>query len=81
MADNCIACGMPMEKDEDFAGADRSRGYCRYCARPDGSMQDYDEKLAALTAFIVRTRGLEPKAAQETARSKMAGLPAWSGTR
>lgn len=75
----CIACGMPMEKDEDFAMRDRSKEYCRYCARPDGTMQNYEEKLAGMTAFIMRTEGIAQAAAQESARSRMAKLPAWSG--
>ncbi len=78
MAAQCIACGMPMEKDEDFALNDRSKSYCRYCARPDGTMQNYDEKLAGMTGFIVRTQGVTEAAAREAARTMMAGLPAWA---
>lgn len=74
---NCIACGMPMEKKEDFAMGDESKDYCRYCARPDGSMQDYGEKLESMTQFIVRTQGLDEGAARTSAREMMAGLPAW----
>ena len=76
---NCIACGMPMEKDEDFASADRSKDYCRFCARSDGAMQNYDEKLAGMTGFIMKTQGLAQIAAQESAKAIMAGLPAWKG--
>jgi hypothetical protein len=74
---SCIACGMPMARAEDFALGDTSREYCRYCARPDGSMQDYDEKLESMTGFIVRTQGLDRGVARETARVMMAKLPAW----
>ena len=58
---------------------DRSKNYCRYCARPDGTMQNYDEKLTGMTGFIVRTQGFAEGAAREAARTMMAGLPAWSG--
>ncbi|TCL75106.1 putative zinc ribbon protein [Hydrogenispora ethanolica] len=75
----CIACGMPMEQPEDFAGADPAKDYCRYCARPDGSMQSYEEKLAGMTEFIVRTQGLDEQAAHSAARGMMAKLPAWQG--
>jgi hypothetical protein len=81
MNGQCIACGMPMNNDQDFAGGDRSKTYCRFCARPDGSMQNYEEKLASLTAFIVRAQGLDERAARETARAVMARLPAWSDPR
>ncbi len=73
----CISCGMPMEKKEDFAMGDPERDYCLYCARPDGSMRSYDEALVGMTGFLVRSQGLDEKAARETARQAMAGLPAW----
>ena len=75
----CIACGMPMEKPEDFAMGDTSRDYCLYCARPDGSMQSYDEKLEGMTHFIMKTQGFNETAAREAARGMMAKLPAWQG--
>ena len=73
----CIACGMPMTKPADFAMGDESKDYCVYCARTDGSMQSYEEKLDGMTDFLVRTQGLDPAAARETAKTSMAKLPAW----
>lgn len=66
-----------MEKAEDFAMRDESKEYCRYCARPDGSMQDYAEKLDSMSAFIVRTQGLSSVAARNAAREMLSQLPAW----
>lgn len=77
MSPRCIACGMPMEKPEDHAGGDRSKDYCVHCARPDGSMQSYEEKLESMTAFIVRSEGLQEDAAKEKARRWLARQPAW----
>ena len=77
MSKTCISCGMPMERAEDFAMADPARDYCRHCARPDGTMQSYGERLESMTGFIARTRGLDPERARESARAMMAGLPAW----
>lgn len=73
----CIACGMPMKNPEDFANGDSRKDYCRYCARPDGTMQSYDEKLDSLTDFIVKTQGLNEKSANAAAKAMMAKLPAW----
>jgi hypothetical protein len=73
----CIACGMPMKNAEDFANGDSEKEYCKYCARPDGTMQSYDEKLNSLTNFIVKTQGLNEKAANNAAKSMMSKLPAW----
>jgi len=73
----CIACGMPMKIKNDFAMGDESKDYCKYCAKEDGSMQSYDEKLAGLTSFIIKTQGLDEQAAKEAAKDMMAKLPAW----
>ena len=56
---------------------DESRDYCRHCARPDGTMQSYNEKLDSLTAFIVKTQGLDETAARNATRDMMSHLPAW----
>lgn len=74
---SCIACGMPMEKPEDYAMGDESKAYCRYCSREDGSMQNYEEKLESMTQFIVRTQGLARATAQDSAEEMLSRLPAW----
>jgi hypothetical protein len=79
MDKQCIACGMPMRAPSDFAMGDATKDYCKYCARPDGTMQSYDEKLASMAGFLTRTQGLDASAARETARAMMAKLPAWQG--
>jgi hypothetical protein len=73
----CIACGMPMEKTSDFPNGDETKNYCKYCSRPDGSMQSYEDKLESLTNFIIRTQGLSQAAANSAAKSMMEKLPAW----
>lgn len=75
----CISCGMPMEKSEDYPLGDSSKDYCVHCARPDGSLQSYEERAAGMAAFIVRTQGLDEAAALSTARAIMSRLPAWEG--
>ncbi|OPJ62759.1 zinc ribbon domain-containing protein [Clostridium oryzae] len=75
----CIACGMPMKNIEDFAQGDTSKDYCKFCARPDGTMQSYEEKLKGMTGFIIKTQGLDENAAEAAAKAMMAKLPAWSG--
>lgn len=73
----CISCGMPMTKASDYPLGDESKDYCVYCARTDGSMQSYPEKLEGTTEFLIRTQGLDPKAAREMAIQTLAKLPAW----
>jgi hypothetical protein len=66
-----------MREPSEFALGDTTKDYCVHCARPDGTMQSYDEKLVSLTGFIVRSQGLDRGVAQSAARSMMAALPAW----
>jgi hypothetical protein len=40
-------------------------------------MRSYDEALEGMSAFMVKTQGLDPAAARETVRSILAKLPAW----
>jgi hypothetical protein len=70
---------MPMKEASEFAMGDVEKDYCKFCARPDGTMQSYDEKLEGLTAFIVRTQGMDKAVAVNTAKAMMSKLPAWSG--
>jgi hypothetical protein len=73
----CIACGMPMNSPEDYPLGDTSKDYCIHCARPDGSMQSYDEKAESLKQFIIKTQGLDAEVAVSAAKNMMAKLPAW----
>ncbi len=75
----CIACGMPMTKPSDFAMGDENKEYCVYCARQDGTMQSYPEKVAGTTEFLIRTQGLDQEAAHEMSVRTLARLPAWKG--
>jgi hypothetical protein len=77
MSEQCISCGMSLEKPEDRAAQDPDRDYCLHCARPDGSMKSYDEVLEGMAGFMVKTQGLAEAPAREAARAMMAKLPAW----
>ena len=48
-----------------------------YCARPDGTMQNYAEKLEKTVEFLMRTQGFDPEAARGVAVRTLAKLPAW----
>lgn len=75
----CIACGMPMNDISDFAQNDSSKDYCVHCARPDGTMQSFEEKRESMVKFIVRTQGFDESAAFGLAERMMRKLPAWQG--
>lgn len=73
----CIACGMPMDKLSDYPLEDESKDYCIYCARSDGSMQSYPEKIDGTTQFLIHTQGLDKEAARQVAIRSLSKLPAW----
>jgi hypothetical protein len=79
MTKTCNACGMPMESSEDYALKDTSKDYCRYCCKPDGSMQSYEEKLESFTRYVMKDEGLDEPAARLKAIESMSRLPAWEG--
>jgi len=73
----CIACGMPMESKADHPSGNMALDYCAYCARRDGSMQSYNEKLINYSSWLVRSQGLKQKAAIDHAQKILNELPAW----
>ena len=73
----CIACGMPMKNVSEFAMNDTSKDYCIHCARPDGTMQSFEEKRENMAAFIVKTQGFDKSVALRTTEKIMKKLPAW----
>jgi hypothetical protein len=73
----CVACGMPLRKQSDWAMGDETKDYCKFCARPDGSMQSYEEKLEGTAEFILRTQKLDREVARRMAVRLLADLPAW----
>ena len=79
MTQKCVSCGIPMHTPQEHAAGDESRDYCVHCARHDGSMKSYDEVLKGMTAFLVKTRGIDQQAASKAAAGMMAELPAWKG--
>jgi hypothetical protein len=72
---------MPLERPEDHALGDPARPYCRHCARADGTMQSYPEKLAGFTGWLVSTQGLDQDAARQQAVAILGQLPAWRDLR
>jgi hypothetical protein len=77
MASDCIACGMPMTRPEDHAMGDVRKDYCIHCARPDGTMQSYEEKLESMSGYLMSSQGLNAETARAVSRNRLSKLPAW----
>lgn len=73
----CISCGMPMKETSDYPCGDINKDYCIHCARPDGSMQSFDEKRSSMIAFVMREQGFDEVAAIKIVKNNMRQLPAW----
>jgi hypothetical protein len=66
-----------MESPADFAMGDVKKDYCLYCARSDGSMQSYEEKVETMTQYVAESQGLDESSARKIAMEMMSNLPAW----
>jgi uncharacterized glyoxalase superfamily protein PhnB len=75
---NCLSCGMPMTKPEDFGGGNPENKYCVHCSHPDGSLKSYEEALEGMTGFMMSSRNLDKETAERAARDYMSKMPAWS---
>jgi len=76
---NCMSCGMPMSKPEDFCQGNPDNVYCAYCCNPDGSLKSFDEVLEGTINFMVNSQKMDREAAQVAAKQHLCTMPAWSG--
>ena len=73
----CQACGMPLEKKEDFAGGDENSNFCVYCVNPDGSVKSGEEIFKGGVQFFLNALGGEESFAEKITRKNMSRLPYW----
>lgn len=75
----CISCGAPLRKPSDYPLGHEGLDYCKFCARPDGSMLSWEEKLEGLAEAFVRTKKVDRETARRMAGRLLATQPAWEG--
>ena len=75
---NCLSCGMPMTKAEDFGGMNPANVYCVHCSNPDGSLKSRKEVLEGMAQFMMASQNMEREAALKAAEEYMSKMPAWS---
>ena len=78
-AKNCLSCGMPMNKLEDFGGGNPANIYCVHCSKPDGSLKSRDEVFEGMANFMMMSQNMDRETAKSAAKEHMARMPAWSG--
>ncbi len=74
---SCASCGMPLEKNEDFALGDPSSSYCRYCTDKSGNLLPYEKILKANADYFKESQGLTDPAALKMATDLLLNQPAW----
>ena len=78
-ARNCLSCGMPLAKLEDFGGGNPANVYCAHCADAEGNLKSYDEVHAGMVSFMMMTQNMDKETAEKAAKEYMAKMPAWGG--
>jgi len=78
-AKNCLSCGMPMTKPEDFGGENPGNIYCVHCANADGSLKSYDEVFRSMVNFMMMFQKMDGETAEKAIKALMAKMPAWEG--
>ena len=78
-AKNCVSCGMPMTKLEDFGGGNPANIYCVHCSNPDGSLKSYDEVFEGMVNFMMMSQNMDRETAEKAAKEYMSKMPAWEG--
>ena len=79
-AKNCLSCGMPMTKLEEFGGGNPASVYCVHCSHPDGSLKSREEVFEGMVNFMMASQNMDRKTAESAAREYMDKMPAWSGS-
>jgi uncharacterized glyoxalase superfamily protein PhnB len=79
-ARECLSCGMPMTKPEDFGGGNSENMYCVHCTHPDGSLKSREEVFKGMVEFMMASQNMARKAAEAAAGDYMAKMPAWGGS-
>lgn len=75
----CQACGMPLEKKEDFALGDENAKFCQYCVNTDGSVKSCEEIFEGGVQFFLSQIGGERAMAEKITRKNMSQQPFWQG--
>jgi hypothetical protein len=66
-----------MEKADDHAPGDEHSRHCAYCSKPDGSLQDFDERFERMVQWSLRRDGLDRAGAEQKTKAYMRTMPLW----
>ncbi len=75
----CEACGMPLNKKEDFAGGDENSKFCHYCVNAEGSVKSCEEIFEGGVQYFLSQLGDDRIMAEKITRKNMSKQPYWQG--
>ncbi len=76
----CISCGRIIKDDTvDTAGSGKNeeRKYCSDCLDENGKLKTYEQVSESLAKYLIRTQGLDEKAAENAAKAIASSQPEW----
>jgi Putative zinc ribbon domain len=73
---SCQSCGMPMASVEDHAPGNPHSLHCKYCSKPDGALQDFEERFERMVQWQMR-KGSDRTSAEQSTREHMKKMPVW----
>lgn len=73
----CESCGMPMTSAEEHAPSDAHSRHCKLCSKPDGALQDFEERFERMVQWSLRRDGLDRPAAEQKTKAYMRTMPLW----
>lgn len=79
-AKNCLSCGMPMTRLDDFGGGNPANLYCVHCSNADGSLKSREEVFEGMVSFMMMSQNMDRETAKQATQEHMAKMPAWSGS-
>jgi hypothetical protein len=79
MSKHCEACGMPMNKKEDFALGDENSQFCLYCANADGNVKSCEEIFEGGVQFFMGNLDGDRQMAEKITRKNMNMQSYWQG--
>lgn len=68
---------MPMNDLADHAPGHPDSAWCRYCSKPDGSLQEFEERFERMVQWEVKKKGRDRSSAEQSTREFMRAMPAW----
>ena len=80
MENYCVACGMPLAKEEDIGAKLEMGPVCKFCVKEDGTVRTCGEIFEGGVQFFLKSvPGVDRELAERITRKNMKNQPYWQG--